>query len=70
MSAFGRVFGESVRARTAFIEAAAKAAACNRNPDIGDEAIREGTNGRVRAYGAAAARRGKAARPGAGQGGR
>ena len=58
MSAFKRVFGESVRAlmpRTAFIEVAAKAAACNRNLDIGDEAIREETNRRVRAYGAVAA---------------
>ena len=57
-SAFKRVFGESVRTlapRTALIEATAKAAACNRNPDIGDEAIREETNGRAQAYGAVAA---------------
>ena len=72
ISAFGRVFGESVRAlapRTAFIEAATKVAACNRNPDIGDEAIREETNRRAQAYGAVAARCGKAApaRHGAGR---
>ena len=53
-----KVFGESVRAltpRTAFIEVATKVAAYNRNLDIGDEAIREETNRRVRAYGAVAA---------------
>ena len=58
ISAFKRVFGESVRAltpRTAFIEVATKVAAYNRNLDIGDEAIREETNRRVQAYGAVAA---------------
>ena len=58
ISAFKRVFGESVRVltpRTAFTEVATKVAAYNRNPGIGDEAIREETNGRVRAYGAVAA---------------
>ena len=58
ISAFKRVFGESVRAltpRTAFIEVAAKVAAYNRNLDIGDEAIREETNRLVRAYGVVAA---------------
>ena len=58
ISAFKRVFGESVKAltpRTAFTGVAAKAAACNRNLDIGDEAVREETNRRVRAYGAVAA---------------
>ena len=58
ISAFKRVFGESVRAltpRTAFIEVAAKVAAYNRNLDIGDEAIREETNRRTQAYGAVAA---------------
>ena len=58
ISAFKRVFGESVRAltpRTAFIEVATKVAACNRNLDIGDEAIREETNRRAQAYGAVAA---------------
>ena len=58
ISAFKRVFGESVRAltpRTAFIEVATKVAAYNRNLDIGDEAIREETNRRAQAYGAVAA---------------
>ena len=58
ISAFKRVFGESVRALTpctAFIEVATKVAAYNRNLDIGDEAIREETNRRVQAYGAVAA---------------
>ena len=71
MSTFKRVSGESVRAltpRTAFIEVATKVAAYNRNPDIGDEAIREGTNRLARAYGAVAARRGKAAPAGRGDG--
>ena len=58
ISAFKRVFGESVRAltpHTAFIEVATKVAAYDRNLDIGDEAIREETNRRVREYGAVAA---------------
>ena len=58
ISAFKRVFGESVRAltpRMAFIEVATKATAYNRNLDIGDEAIREETNRRAQAYGAVAA---------------
>ena len=58
ISAFKRVFGESVRAltpRTAFIEVATKVVAYNRNLDIGDEAIREETNRRAQAYGAVAA---------------
>ena len=58
ISAFKRVFGESVRALTpctAFIEVAIKVAAYNRNLDIGDEAIREETNRRAQAYGAVAA---------------
>ena len=57
ISAFKRVFGESVRAltpRMAFIGAAAKVAAYSRNLNIGDEAIREETNRRAQAYGAAA----------------
>ena len=50
ISAFKRVFGESVRARTpytAYVEIATKIAAYNRNLNIGDMAIRElggGTN--------------------------
>ena len=58
ISAFKRVFGESVRAltpRTAFVEVATKVAAYNRNLDIGDEAIREEANRRAQAYGAVAA---------------
>ena len=58
ISAFKRVFGESVRAltpRTAFIEVATRVAAYNRNLDIGDEAILEETNRRAQAYGAVTA---------------
>ena len=59
MSAFKRAFGESLRIlaqRAAFIEADAGAAARNRNPNIGDGAVREAANRQVQAYGAAAAR--------------
>lgn len=44
ISAFKRVFGESVRARTpytAYVEIATKVAAYNRNLDIGDAAMRD-----------------------------
>ena len=43
ISAFKRIFGESIRAPapgTAYTEIATKVAACNQNPDIGDGAIR------------------------------
>ena len=51
ISAFKRVFGESVRARTprtAFIEIATKMAAYNRNLDMEDEIVRKMRGGRGR----------------------
>ena len=58
ISAFKRAFGESAKAftsRVAFIVAATKAVAYNRNLNIVDEAIREETNRRAQTCGAVAA---------------
>ena len=44
ISAFKRVFGESVRTlkpHTAYVEIATKMAACNHAQDVGDRAVRE-----------------------------